>query len=317
MLKTSYIESSHGKINWYLDILERREDGYHNLSTLMQKVSLTDTITLAFDNEYLTSTASSFQIGAIRVLFSMDSPFDLAPSADNTMILALAAFLAKAPQIEKLLPSTIYLHLNKNIPVQAGMGGGSSNGATVLNIMNAIVKDLGETPLSEQTLINLARSIGADVPFLTQGYMRAYCEGIGDIITAKPSVKCHKLLLLMPKFHVSTKDAFQAFAKSQSLRGALRKTSNPERFLDALDRGDYTELESLGQNAFYNLMKESMPELQQVRDRLITSGAAFATMTGSGAAFFGVFEDETVREHAWDSLSRDYLVYRADALADS
>jgi len=261
------------KINLYLKVLGRRHDGYHLLSTLMQKVSLYDSIEM--------ERASG------RVV--LECPDSNLPVDDtNIMIRAARMFFEK---FRERLPADpgISMVLHKNIPVSAGLGGGSSDAATVLNGLNRLY----QTRCSEKELAALGVSIGADVPFFVYNHSASWATGIGEELTAVPGLASSLLLLVNPGFSVSTRWVYEKL--SLTIGENLYSLSN-SRSLYKIE-----EVESFCQEHYFRPSEVSndlesvtlgaFKELKGIKEDLVSSGAVSALMSGSGPTVFGVFAE--------------------------
>lgn len=249
------------KINWTLDAVGKRPDGYHELDMLMQSVSLHDTITM----EHADSLSLTLSHGA-RV-----------PDDGNNLVLKAARALMTAAGVERGAAMT----LQKRIPVAAGMGGGSADAAAVLAGLNRLW-GLGMPP---KQLEEIGLTIGADVPFCVRGgLMRA--RGIGEVLESHQPGRQMWLVGIQPCRGLSTKEVFGAFKWDEVPEEDHPKT---EAALDALRRGDVHALcGSLG-NVLQRGAEAQRPEITQAIADLMTQGAVGAQMTGSGSAVFGVF----------------------------
>lgn len=308
MAKAHYQIDTPAKINWFLDIVEKRADNYHNLSTLMQKISLHDSLYISFSKKTFLDLGLPFapvaiKLGDREVFFSINSRYGLVADEKNTVICALASYLEAHFAMDQALPSEIYIHLEKKIPLQAGLGGGSANAAGILRILDILCHDLGQSPLGEVKLQQIAKRVGADVPFLLQSSARAYCEGIGDIISKRDTKIVHDVLLFLPNIQVSTKDAFALFAENGNREIAF--FSDEKIFSVLLDNKRYNELTEVAQNTFYNLLVDKNPLLNTIYITLAESGAAYVAMSGSGASFFALYDSSASRQNAVSFLEEE------------
>lgn len=256
------------KINLTLDILGRREDGYHLLQMAMQSVSLFDTVRL-------TRSAAP---GVSLVCADPAVPRDGSDTASR----AARAFLSAAG-----LAEGVCVELEKAIPSQAGLGGASADAAAVLHGMNALF----DARLSPQTLLRLGLSVGADVPFcLTGGTLLA--EGVGERLSPLPAPPPCWVVLCKPEAGVSTREAFRLADEGRS--GYAPHTPGMRR---ALEAGRLPEVAAALGNHFEALLP--LPPVREAKRLLREGGAENACMTGSGSAVFGLFaQEETARRCA-------------------
>ncbi len=252
------------KVNLFLRVLERRSDGYHNLDTVMQKLELSDLLTLAVTEE------------SGIVLRCPDS--DLPEDRSNIVWRAAEAFLA-ACGCEKL---GLAITLEKNIPIAAGLGGGSSDAGTVLTGLNRLLA----AGLTIAELIELARPLGADVPFFVTGYGAVRAEGIGDRMVPLPSLKNCSFVLVNPGFSVSTRWVYEKYA--------LTMAGKDSKLYDSQKKMDHLLLPS-GVNDLERVTLSLYPEIELLKQKLLVHGAASVLMSGSGPTVFGVFPDENGR----------------------
>jgi 4-diphosphocytidyl-2-C-methyl-D-erythritol kinase len=242
------------KINYTLEILDKRTDGYHNLKSIMQTINLYD---------YLTIHVSLSEENNIF----LDSPSDDIPlDNSNTVWKATDRYLKKA----KLFGFTININIEKNIPSQAGMGGGSSDAAGVLVGLNKIFKER----LNEEDLNEICASIGSDVNFCLKGGA-AVCTSRGEIVTPINFVEQSVSIIKPKNFGVSTAKAYSAFAASED----KSIPNNTEKLAELMNNGQFDK--SLLYNSFEKVLFEEYKELKEVKSNIPDS-----LMTGSGAAFF-------------------------------
>ncbi len=262
--------SSPAKINLLLKVKGKRNDGYHELLTLMVPVSFFDTL--------------YFQKGKEGI--ELDAPGCGCSSADNLVFKAAGLFKLKTE-----IKNGIRIRIDKNVPFGAGLGGGSSNAAHALVALNKLF-DAG---LNENQLCQIAREIGADCPFFIHG-KPALMGGRGDVLLADTIIKDRVYLLAIPPFGISTAKVFSKYKMSLTNSKDVFKMENitqesiaPENYL----------INDLEDSAF-----ELHPELETVKMDLIRAGALGALMSGSGSTVFGVFENARHLEHAMIKLRK-------------
>ena len=264
------------KINLLLNVLGRRADGFHEIETVLYPVSVADRLHL--------------NTGPADVEFSCDDPALPAGQA-NLVVRAADAFLARAS-----IRSGVRLHLEKRIPVAAGLGGGSSDAAHTLVALN----DLFGRPLSRETLNQLAAELGSDVPFfLDRG--PALATGRGERIRRLGVLKALNglwLFMLHPGFGVSTPWAYKALARfPDALNGVPGRAS---RLIDALTAGDPSSAVGLFYNALEAPVLAKYPILALYQKFLREEGALAAMMSGSGSATFALAPDEATARRLRD-----------------
>lgn len=264
------------KVNLFLRMDGKREDGYHLLFSCMQTLSLYDVIEVSVTEKEGEETDVSF--------FS-DCAFLTSDPKKNTAVAAAVRFM------ERIGPEkySVSIGLQKNIPSQAGLGGGSSDAASVLLALDRLFPG----KVSKEELSDIALSIGADVPFFLCGGT-ALCEGVGEILTPMPELSGLPMLLLKPKRGVSTPFCYKAFdemgaeniteAEKKILKESLSAGTNPKERLIQAGRAWTNDLQSPA--------VQSVPEIQEGLDLLSAGGALFSAMSGSGSAVFGIFGSE-------------------------
>lgn len=248
------------KVNLYLRVVGRRDDGYHDLITWMQKLDLCDVLTLRLTHQ-----------PGIRLACA-----DLPNDASNLAWKGAAAVLRQSRHSAAV---GVEIRLVKNIPVAAGLGGGSSDAGTIMRGLNHLLAD----EFSEGELLALARSVGADVPFFVCEHDAVWATGIGDIMVPTASLGQHTIILVNPGFAVSTKEVFESFAltpmvNTSILPGSLLTRAVPLSFAEMT-------------NDLEQVTSRKYPEIGEMRNDLLDAGAMAVLMSGSGPTVFGVFPD--------------------------
>ncbi len=258
----TYTISAPAKINLFLDVLGVLENGYHELDTIMQSVSLCDIITFDTDADSLTVECS-------------DSTLD----GESNLAYRAAELFCERTSTEK----KFRIQIEKHIPIAAGMAGGSSDAAAVLYALN----DICGRPLTYSELCEIAVKIGADVTFcILGGSMR--CGGIGEELTPISPLPDCAILVAMSDEKISAKDAY----KKLDAEGFVPREN---KVAEALERGD---LQSAAVSMF-NVFERTAPNSVKVKEMLLECGATGALMSGSGPTVFGVFDsDEAARNAA-------------------
>ncbi len=267
------------KINLDLRVLHKRPDHFHELRTVFQTISLSDTLEI----DYQTSRGTQLEL---------DDPQFI---PDNLVLRAARAALEALKQ-----HATIRFRLHKNIPMGAGLGGGSSNAAAVL----LALQSLAPRPLSPDRLLALASELGSDVPFFLTGGT-ALALGRGTELYALPDIAQDPVLLISPGIHVSTPAAYQALGLGLTSPGASRKMSSFQLFVRTLgDLRSARAASTLSANDFESAVFSQHPQLKKMWSRL-RKHAAGARMTGSGSALFALFASSEERDLAQTVLEGD------------
>ena len=266
------------KINLGLDVVRRREDGYHEVRMVMQTIHLFDRLEMAKN--------SSGEI-------SITTNLSFLPTNRNNLVYRAAELLREEFQIKDGL--TINLH--KHIPVAAGMAGGSTDAAAVLYGMNRMF-DLG---LKREELMERGVKIGADVPYcIMRG--TALAEGIGEKLTAlPPMVKC-PVLIAKPQISVSTKFVYENLRLND-------KTVHPDidALVENIRKKDLNAVASEMGNVLETVTIPNYPVIAQIKEHMLEQGAVGAMMSGSGPTVFGLFEDGDTAVAAYEKMKESGL----------
>lgn len=253
------------KINWFLKVTGRRPDGYHDISSLMQCLTLEDSI--AFELSDRLEVISALQI----------------PLTEN---LAYKAALLLKERSGTALGAKIFL--NKDIPLAAGLGGGSSDAATTLIGLNR----LWGVNLKRHELIRLGETLGSDIPFFFDS-PAAVVEGRGEFVSPVRLSKAHIIMLVKPVVAVSSAWAYAEFDRSARSNPELTKEAdNIKIIIQALEQGDYAYLSSELKNDLEPYVISRYPVIGDIQTKLLQRGAVLVLMSGSGSTVFGVFESE-------------------------
>jgi 4-diphosphocytidyl-2-C-methyl-D-erythritol kinase len=252
------------KINLTLEILNRQDDGYHRLRSVMLPIALEDEIAIE---------------SAERFTFTCDAA---TLTGDNLVVRALAAAGLPAPPLAVVL--------RKRIPAGAGLGGGSSDAAAILRA--ALDGALGAVePLD---WLAVARALGSDVPFFLSG-TGALVEGTGERVTALGALPPWWVVVLAPDVHVDTGEAYRSLAAARAhtpVAARARAESASIRALEAVQRADYAAAIAAATNDFEPLIAAAYPPVAEALHALRAAGAAHAMLSGSGGATFALCETE-------------------------
>ncbi len=273
---------SPAKVNLYLRVLRKREDGYHDILSLMQRISLCDEMTFESTD------------GGIAVRCPGT---DLPEDRGNIVFRAATAFFSRIGA-----PPEIRITIRKQIPISAGLGGGSSNAATTLMTLN----EMHGAPLTQEELMKIGARIGADVPFFVFG-KTAWASGIGDLLTEATFAPPLWFVLINPGFEISTKMVYQELNLGLTKHGINYSIPRFQATEDLI-RGLLNDLEKV--------TLPIHPVLDQIKIFLLENGARGALMSGSGPTVFGVFTDEKSACSAEENLVQraGWRVFKAKSL---
>lgn len=264
---------SPAKINIGLNIIRRREDGFHDLETIFYPLNIFDEITFTKSDN-----------------FSFTSNDELLNREPTNLI------IKAKEELEKISGKmfNVKTELKKNIPIGAGLGGGSSNAAITLKTLNSFLKpELEHTYLSE-----IALKLGSDVPYFLNPFP-AFAESRGEIITPV-NLKIEKpILIVNPDIHISTKWAFSQIKPLQPKASLKSLISFKEISID--------DLKQIAVNDFEDVVFTEYPEIKNIKEVMIKSGAILSMMTGTGSTVFGIFENKKAAEEAAMKFPENYF----------
>lgn len=277
------IKKCFAKINLSLDIISKRADGYHNIDTLMARINLFDKLEIKKSNDDK---------------FTYKSNIDLGNLEDN--------LIYKAYNLMKDLAGDratgISVNLIKNIPVAAGLAGGSTNAAETMKALN----ELWNLGLSKKELMNEGAKLGADIPFFFLD-RAARATGIGEILEPFSIKTPLKILLVNDGTNISSAHVY----KNTKVFGHM----DNEKIVNDLKKGEWSVV-----NCFENVMEDvvlrDFPHLVDIKENILNTGAIKSLVSGSGASIFGIFKDEESLDLAYEELKDSYSLVRKVALID-
>lgn len=267
---------AYAKVNIALDVIGKREDGYHLLKMIMQAIDLYDEITVEKIDK--------------GIKINCNKPY--VPTDERNL-----AYKAAKLFIDKFnINSGVSITIKKNIPVSAGLAGGSTDCAAVLKLMNSIFK----TNLTDQELMDLGVKLGADVPYCIVGGT-ALCEGIGEKITKIKSFKNKILVLVKPPFGVSTKAVYQDFDLSKVVFHP-----DVEGLIKNIEKDNLDYVANNMKNLLENVTLLKYKEIIAIKQSMIENGAIGSMMSGSGPTVFAFFDDMVKAQKCYDTMKRKY-----------
>ena len=272
-----YKANAYGKINLYLDVLNRMENGYHNVESIMQSVSLCDEVRLELDNINTEENIIEIRTNSSNI-----------PIDKSNLVYRCADKLLNAT---KTKGKKCIFTIEKQIPIAAGMAGGSSDGATAMKLLNQALS----YPLNDTELKKLGATIGADIPFCISGGT-CVCRGIGDEITPLKPLKNVYLVCAIDNSSVSTPVAFSMLDEKYGINPpAHGKLSDMK---ESIEHSDIAGISSLLYNKFESVIIPQNENVQKIKDIMMSCGALGALMSGSGPSVFGLFLDECTQNNA-------------------
>jgi 4-diphosphocytidyl-2-C-methyl-D-erythritol kinase len=261
---------AYAKINLGLDVLRKREDGYHDVCMIMQSLYLHDTITI---NK---STSEGIFI---------KTNLSYLPSDQGNLVYKAAALFQETISVK----DGLHIKLDKMIPVAAGLAGGSSDAAATLRGLN----ELYQAGLSVEELKKLGIKLGADVPYCIM-LGTALSEGIGEVLTPLPPMPDCSILLVKPDINVSTKYVYENLC----LTGSVIHPDIPA-MRTALTEGNLIALSDTMDNILQTVTVTNYPIITSIKDKMKEQGALTALMSGSGPTVFGIYNDFELAEKAF------------------
>lgn len=272
-------KKAYGKINLGLDVLRKRPDGYHEVKMIMQMVSVYDELTfrkVSGQGIWITSNKEEL------------------PNNENNLIYKAAKLM-----LERLGSSQgISVILEKNIPIAAGMAGGSTDAAATLLGLNQLLE--GNIPMEE--LLAMAVKIGADVPYCIL-QKTALAEGIGEVLTPLPAPPACSLLIGKPDINVSTKYVYENLQVN-----TLKQHPDIDGMRRAIEEQDLNGITSRMGNVLETVTIEKYPVIGEIKEAMLKAGALNALMSGSGPTVFGIFDSKEQAERAEKKIAGSGLV---------
>ncbi len=275
-------EAACAKLNLSLDVQEKRPDGYHNMLMVMQTIDLCDNISLELRDE-----------PGIR----LSCNFSYIPTDERNLAVKAADLFLRTCGREK---QGVEIRMKKEIPVGAGMAGGSADAAAVLRGMNRL---LG-TNMNRVELEKLAEQVGSDVAFCIAGGT-ALAKGRGEILEDLPPMPACSIVVCKPSFSISTPELFGRLDRTKLLRHP-----DTEGLITAIRANDLREIAVRMYNVFEELDDRRLRNIADIKGRMLDGGAEGAVMTGTGSAVFGVFSDAEKAKKNAEKLLEEYSFCR-------
>ena len=267
--------NAYAKINLMLDVIKKRDDGFHDVKMIMQTLELCDVITAEKTESgiYLSGSDLSLDYG------------------ESNLAYKAAVLFFKISDIN----GGAKIHIEKNIPICAGMAGGSSDAAAVLIALN----ELYAYPLAEDVLIKESALLGSDVPYcIMKG--TALAEGRGEILTKIADFYADNILIVKPDIGISTPWAYKSLK--------LNEINHPDvdKAIIYIEENDNKNLYCAFENVFETVVFNEHPEVKNIKDKMYELNADAALMSGSGPTVFAIFENEFFAKNAYDYFKKKY-----------
>ncbi|MEO2509124.1 4-(cytidine 5'-diphospho)-2-C-methyl-D-erythritol kinase [Clostridium paraputrificum] len=269
-------EKAYAKVNITLDVMGKREDGYHLLKMIMQNIDIYDVITIE-------KIESGIEI-------TCNKPY--VPTDERN----LAYKAAKLFKDTFNITSGVSINIKKNIPVAAGLAGGSTDCAAVLKIMNKLF----QVNADNEKLMELGVKLGADVPYCIDGGT-ALCQGIGEILTPLKPFKNHIIVLVKPPFGVSTKEVYKNFDL-----GRVKNHPETDKVITYMNEDNLYEVAKNMKNLLENVTLKKHKVISSIKSEMESLGAIKAMMSGSGPTVFAFFDDMMKAQRCYDEMKKKY-----------
>lgn len=267
---------AYAKINISLDVVGKREDEYHLLRMIMQTIDLYDHINVKKYDNGIKITCNKAYV----------------PTDERNLAYKAADLFINTYDID----GGVEIYLKKNIPVAAGLAGGSTDAAAVLKAM----RNLYKPEISDDELMKLGLKIGADVPYCIVGGT-ALCEGIGEKITKLAAFKNHILIVVKPSFGVSTKEVYKNLDINK-----INKHPDTELLIKSMEEENLFRVSKNMKNVLENVTLRKHMIIKNIKKELLDMGAIGALMSGSGPTVFAFFEDILKAQICYDKIKKKY-----------
>ncbi|RVU55119.1 4-(cytidine 5'-diphospho)-2-C-methyl-D-erythritol kinase [Anaerosphaera multitolerans] len=262
---------SYGKINLALDVINKREDGYHNIKTIMQKISLYDEM--------------EFKKGSGGIVIDSNLTLKLEENLIYKSWAALCQYVGEELPLE--------VRLKKNLPLASGLAGGTGNGALTLKALN----ELYNLKLSLGELQSMSLKLGADFPYMLQGGT-VLAEGIGEKLKTLKSFNEIEVLIVNPGYEISTKEVYENLDLSS-------RRINFKKIIDLMEENSPLKLRGVLENKMEDYVFKRHLDIKEIKTELESMGAA-SLMSGTGATVFGLFEDSKTIRKAFNKFKGKY-----------
>ena len=264
---------AYAKINLALDVIKKRDDGYHELNMIMQSIQL-------YDSLYIRKTKED------KIVIKTNLPY--IPVDHNNIVYKAASLFKETFNIKH----GFFINIYKRIPVAAGLAGGSTDAAATIKGLNQICK----TALTLDEMMKLGVKLGADVPYcMMMG--TALSQGIGEVLTPLKNIPDCNILLVKPAFSVSTKEVYNKLKID-----SISHRPDIPAIIKAIEKGSLSELVSHMDNVLQSVTINQHPMIQDIKKLMIDNGALISLMSGSGPSVFGLYENPKLAKEAYNNI---------------
>lgn len=260
------------KINLAIDVLRKRPDGYHDVSMIMQSVALYDTIT----------------VRALKGDIKVTSNSDNIPVDKTNIVYKAAEYLKMKYNVKE----GVHIHIDKTIPVAAGLAGGSADAALTLKLLNKA----WDLRMSKSEILEAGKKLGSDVPFCIQGGT-ALAEGLGEKLTPLQGIPDCLILLAKPSVSISTKEVYEGLKLEE-----IKTRPNIRDMIKCIEGNDLEGIAANMCNVLETVTIKKCPQIDELKHKLVEYGALGSMMSGSGPTVFGVFKDSATAYNAYDHV---------------
>lgn len=267
--------TSLAKINIGLNILGKRDDGFHDLETIFYPLLLTDIITIKKSNQ-------------LKIVSNSEELNNIKDNLINRSIESLELYC------NRKIP--VYVNLEKNIPIGAGLGGGSSNAAATLKAITRLY----ELTISPSDLTEIALSLGSDVPFFLKP-VPSLGLSRGEILKKVDLQISQPILIVYPRINISTKWAFEKIK--------IKHTALVKKPLSSMKKFTLSEVIKFADNDFEEIVFKKYPDIRNIKDQLLNYGATYSSLSGTGSTVYGIFSNLQIARKAEEQFSRNYFTY--------
>lgn len=257
-------KKAYAKINIALDVLRKRDDGYHDMKMIMQTLDIFDIIKIQVTDTCKINIISNEKI---------------TENIENNLIYKACVSVLKVTNLLNKVGLEVFVE--KNIPMGAGMAGGSADCATTILAINELL----ELGLSTEEMINIGKKLGSDVPYCILGGTKLV-EGVGDIITNLNNHPDVHILLAKPKQHISTKEIFESLDLNN-----IKERPNFDNLISGINNQDIYKIANNFCNVFEEITIPRCDEIQKIKEILNNNGAINSLMTGTGSTVFAYFDN--------------------------